>query len=370
MSTKRFAIPTRRLPTKYYKYTYENWTQPVMSSNYQDGVKLTYANMSSSNIYTLFNGVSNSDYITPTSTTSYDSYVNIAFDYPIKLSNIKINSYVAMNITYGFGECKIVATTKDGQEITISTAKLPDSYAWSDTNFPVDNLIIKNLRIYATSGGNPHPRIGEITLTAQKQTVVESTSSDYDYKVDITKEYILCRKVKQYYKNWVQPAVTSNTSNGTISTTTQHPLHPPYLAFNGNRTGGDKYLSNTTSYGDLTWITPVAIRIKSCKIYTTQEEYLNRYPTSIAIYGSDDGSSWETLGYTAGYAQPSSGGYIEVTCSGKKEYKQTKWVFGANFGGDAGVAIGEIEITAGVSGTKDNYDYYETNIENYILKGK
>jgi hypothetical protein len=195
MSTKRFAIPTRRLPTKYYKYTYENWTQPVMSSNYQNGIKLTYANMSSSNIYTLFNGVSNSDYITPTSTTSYNSYVNIAFDYPIKLSNIKINSYTKSNVTYTFGACKIVVTTRDGQEITVSTTKLPDSQAWTNTNFPVDNLIIKNLRIYATSGGNPHPRIGEITLTAQKQTVVETTSSDYDYKVTEIKEYLPTRKL-------------------------------------------------------------------------------------------------------------------------------------------------------------------------------
>lgn len=188
-------IPTRRLPTKYYKYTYENWTQPVMTSNYQNGVKLTYANMSSANIYTLFNGVSNSDYITPTSTSSYASYVNIAFDYPIRLSNIKINSYTKRNVTYAFGACKIIATTKDGQEVTVSTTTLPDSQAWADTNFSVNNLIIKNLRIYATSGGNPHPRIGEITLTAQKQIVVESTSSDYDYKVTEVKEYLPVRKI-------------------------------------------------------------------------------------------------------------------------------------------------------------------------------
>lgn len=359
---------------KYYKYVYTGWTQPTLSSNGTVGGSsyAVRANSEYSSSYAAYRAFDkNNGTIWAESSVTNSGVLEFYSPVLLKVLSINITNRSESINTWRTGS--VLGSTDGASYFTLASFTNSNATAGSTWSITINNKTpVKYIRIVTGSLMNSSHTlsVAEMKINAQQTSgrTIEGTSSDYDYKVDITKEYILCRKAKQYYKNWVQPTVTSNTSNGTISTTTQHPSHPPYIAFNGNRTGGDKYLSNTTSYGDLTWITPVAIKIKSCKIYTTQEgAYLNRYPRSIAIYGSDNGSSWDFLGSTSGYAQPSSGGYIEVTCSGVKEYKQTKWVFGANFGGDTGVGIGEIEITAGVSGTKYNYDYYETNIENYIL---
>ena len=92
---------------------------------------------------------------------------------------------------------------------------------------------------------------------------------------------------------------------------------------------------------------PKAIKISSCKVYNTDENgYLNRFPTSIILQGSNDGSTWDTIGSLNNYSQPTSGSYVEVTVTTPTYYSYYKWLFGANFGGNSGVAISEIEINA------------------------
>ena len=146
---------------------------------------------------------------------------------------------------------------------------------------------------------------------------------------------------------WVQPTLTSNTSYGVVSSTSIFSDSGPYFAFNGVVGLGDKYLSNSTSGGDITWELPINIKISSFRTYQTEESsYLNRFPTTITLQGSTDGSTWDTVGTASGYSQPSSGGYIDVTVTNPDYYKYYKWVFGANFGGNSGVAVSEISINA------------------------
>ena len=152
---------------------------------------------------------------------------------------------------------------------------------------------------------------------------------------------------KEEEVTWVQPHLTSNTSYGTVSSTSLYSTYPPYPAFNGIVGGGDKYISNSTSGGNLTWELPIPIKMASCKVYQTGEaSYLNRFPSSIALQGSNDGSTWENIGSASDYSQPTSENYIEVTVTNPTYYKYYKWTFGANFGGNTGIAVSEIKIDA------------------------
>lgn len=165
---------------KYWKYTYNEWTQPIMSSNSQDGITLSATNFNSSNLYTLMNGVSNSDYICPTSGTSFGSTYQIDLDYKIKLSSISVNSYVQTNVTYGFTTFKVVALV-GGQEVDITPANVGSDGGWSTRTLQINDIMTNRVIIYCSSGGSPQPRLGEITLTGLRQNVIEGTPSDYDF---------------------------------------------------------------------------------------------------------------------------------------------------------------------------------------------
>lgn len=175
-------------------------------------------------------------------------------------------------------------------------------------------------------------------------------------------------------ETWEQPILTSNTSYGTVSSTDAHNEHPPYSAFNGNKSGDDKYLSTSTSGGNITWSLPKQIKMSSCKIFQTQEAgYLDRFPTTITLQGSNDGSTWNTIGSLDNYSQPTSGSYVEVTVTTPTYYSYYKWLFGANFGGNSGVAISEIEINAIYQATPAYFTTeaeWQTSVTTYGVCGK
>ena len=132
------------------------------------------------------------------------------------------------------------------------------------------------------------------------------------------------------------PTFTNNTTYGTLSSTSIHSSHNIWNAFDGVIGGTNKYLSTNTSAGDITWNAPHYVSINSCKFYQT--DIITRFPRSIRILG--DGIE---IANVSGYSQPASGAYLEVICN-KKVYKQVQWIFGNNFGGDAGVAVSEIVL--------------------------
>lgn len=213
---------------------------------------------------------------------------------------------------------------------------------------------------------------GELWWSCFKQTnevafKEDGTLEDYDF-FDY-KNYVLKAPSKKYYKYvpWEQPTLTSNTSSGTVSSTNYNSSHPPYVAFDGTKANGtNKYLSQTGDGGDITWETPEPIKITSCEIYTTTEgSYLNRFPQTITIYGSDGGVDWVKIGSLSGYEQPASGGFVTVPCNASKTYRYTKWEFGVGFSGSNCVGVSEIVITADkvVPATYKDYDFYEIEVK-------
>lgn len=184
---------------KYYKYV--SWTQPVMSANAQNGVSLSATNFNSNNLYTLMNGVSNSDYICPTSTSSYGSTFTINLDYSIKLTQFALNYYEKENVTWGIGSLKVVALV-GGNEVDITPSGRGGS-GWYTSISQVDNVITNCIRVYCSTTGNPYVRFGEITLQGDK--VVDGTEQDYDfykdiYRYNLIKQNDTYKAIKSYEK--------------------------------------------------------------------------------------------------------------------------------------------------------------------------
>lgn len=171
---------------------------------------------------------------------------------------------------------------------------------------------------------------------------------------------------------WVQPILTSATSYGTVSTDYYYSdSEGAWHAFNGVKGTSDKYYSSSSSAGNIIWQLPSEeINISSCKVYTTNESsYLGRFPQSITIYGSNDGSTWTELGVASGYSQPSSESYVQVNCTATGYYQYIKWEFGSVFNSSQGnVAVSEIEISATV---KDSAEAnWQSSVTTYGVCGK
>ena len=173
---------------------------------------------------------------------------------------------------------------------------------------------------------------------------------------------------------WTQPTLTSNSSYGIVSSNSVHSGHEAFRAFDGIKTGGNKYLSGSTTSGDITWQMPQYIKITSCKVYQTDEaSYLNRFPKTITLQGSNDGNNWTDLGTASGYSQPTSLGYIEVTVANPSMYSNYRWLFGESFGGNSGVAISEIKITATYTKTPNFFTTeasWQSSVATYGACGK
>lgn len=132
------------------------------------------------------------------------------------------------------------------------------------------------------------------------------------------------------------PVFTSNSSYGTLTSTSIHSSHNIYNAFDGVIGGTNKYLSTSTSNGDITWNAPHFVSINSCGFYQT--DITGRFPKAIQILGDN-----VEIANVTGYDNPSSGEYVEIPCQ-KQCYKQVQWIFTNNFGGDTGIGVSEIVL--------------------------
>lgn len=183
---------------KYYKYVYSSWSQPTLSSNGSVGGS-SYAARANSEYgssyaaYMAFdknnskfwaeNGVTNSGVL--------------EFYSPVQL---KVNS---INIT---NRPDYVNTWKTGSVLgsldgvnyfTLASFTNSNVSAGSTWTITVNNKTpAKYIRVVTGSliNSSHSLSVAEMTINAQQLSgTVESNSSDYDYKVDMTKNYILRR---------------------------------------------------------------------------------------------------------------------------------------------------------------------------------
>lgn len=171
----------------------------------------------------------------------------------------------------------------------------------------------------------------------------EGTAQDYDTVLYTTKY----EAVHHYEEEqpWTQPVLTSDTSYGTISSSVKTFIDGPAWHISDGVKVGTSYWGATTASGsgDVTWALPEQIKMTSCKVYVTNQPA--RFPQSITIQGSNDGTNWTTVGSLTGYSQPSAGSYVTVTCDNPNFYSYYKWKFENSWHGSQ-VAVDEVEISA------------------------
>lgn len=337
---------------KYYKYNDVNWTQPVLTSNgtwsgssfattqnayytENDGRKQEAWRMfSSSNTEEWqINDVS-------TSKTYWASWYNPK---SLKIKKLQVVNASGVNGQYSPAKLVLEGSNDNSSWTTLGTTNNSNTTAlatWDATI--ISTGWYKYYRIVVTPRVGTAVMVNKLKITALERNVINGTASDYSYIEN--QNYVL-----KHYKSWTQPVLTSDTSHGTLTTSGYSGSNQaPWRAFDGIIGGTNKYFANSASSAYIDWHTPEPIKISSCKIYTTTETgYLNRFPQTIKIYGSDTGSSWVQIGSLSGYSAPASGGSVTVNCNATKAYAHTKWEFGPVFSGAIGnIAVAEIVITA------------------------
>lgn len=191
---------------------------------------------------------------------------------------------------------------------------------------------------------------------------------------------------RRYFKNWNQPKLTSNTSYGVMTSTTEYKNangeapHPPWMGFNGITTtdteiNGDKYLGIQSMFngewgGDIEWILP-----NNEKIHLLEFQFLNtdmpmRYPSFIEIYGSNDNAeTWTKIGrsdFNKYLTNPDVNFLGSVYCNYSVAYNAILIALGKSYATDNLTGFSECYIKAYKEGTQDDYDYFK---DDYALLG-
>lgn len=178
-------VPNGYDTVKYYKYTYEAWTQPVLSANGTLGgnsFAVAQSNVNDSDYaYKAFDNNSSTQFTNKGKTGSLTFYNPV----PIKVTNLHImngfNGSYVRPISSG-----VVSGSNDNNGWTVLkefTNTLTGVKAEWDINLSDNKKAYKYYKVDIV-GSSDFARITELTITATQQTgSVESTSADYDYTV-------------------------------------------------------------------------------------------------------------------------------------------------------------------------------------------
>lgn len=179
--------------TKYWKYVYNDWTQPILTSN------TSYGTITCSGYYGghgdgerypwhISDGQwgSQSVNIEWGTDNSNVGWVNWKLPVTLKILGITIHNRVhPTNLDYTLTGARLYTndsrTTPIGEEFSFTSS----GGSHTLTTIPSSGIITDNIYFYKT--GSTYSGVGEIVITAQERQVVESTSSDYDYTTQETR---------------------------------------------------------------------------------------------------------------------------------------------------------------------------------------
>lgn len=194
----------------------------------------------------------------------------------------------------------------------------------------------------------------------------------YTSDVEGYKTYNIMRRNREYFKYtvWNQPILTSNTSYGTITVSSDHSEpSQPWQILSSNSSVGERFLFNGTGGQWIKWELPKPIKVNSCTVYNSNEtSYLNRFPKSITFQVSEDGNTWKNIKTVSGYSQPGAKASISFDCETDKEYPYICFYFENTFGASP-MAVGVIRINAQevIGGTSSDYDFYKDSFKAYNI---
>lgn len=217
-------VPAKRIVTayktgkrKYYKYVFQDWTQPtnMTSAGTMGGDSFAVAQSSVHTSHDFWKLFSDSD-LGWHSAAGLPQWVSWYNPNPLKVTNLFFDGTSAGNI----GNVIVQACDDNSSWIDIVSFSNTNSTEDFEIDLSSNNEAYKYWRIYITScyyitGGKYYPLINRgFTITAQEEVAVESTSSDYDYYE--TPNQLVYDYVKQYLTTADWKAVKSSSSGGNV----------------------------------------------------------------------------------------------------------------------------------------------------------
>lgn len=296
-----------RSKRKYYKYTYTDWTQPTLSANGTVGgdsfacrANSTYTGYDT---YKAFDNSSTTAWAENTTTNS--GYLEFYSPVKLKVSKITIQNRHEYTNTWASG---VVYGSLDGTDYyemaTFTNSNVTASSSW-DINI-TNQQVAKYIKISTTSLLNSSHTlaVAQMTLTAQEAIPVESTINDYDYyEYESLKNYILTRTE---ISDWTQPVLKSNgdiygsrfaCTESSYYTESDGREQRAWRLFSGDSTG-EEWQINSVSTSSTYWATfynPNPLKISALQVQNGTGSFS---PTKLVFQGSNDNSTWTTLGTT------------------------------------------------------------------------
>lgn len=193
---------------KYYKYSYVAWTQPVLTSNTSSSeMTLTPSSQYDTSLYPAWKAFDNdnsSGWLTADGTGS--GTLLVTFNYRLRINSITVRGWSNPN-----GYTRTITIYDSNNNVVGSTHTYNGNgiYTWEFSN----PLLLKSIK-FAVVGSGMWGCIGEIDISAQKETYVESTSSDYDFYEDV---YVYQLPSEQYQETVTRTITYDNANGGTVS---------------------------------------------------------------------------------------------------------------------------------------------------------
>ena len=185
---------------------------------------------------------------------------------------------------------------------------------------------------------------------------------------------LFAKKFTRYEKTWVRPNLTSNTSYGTLTATSEYSsegvvIHDAFHAFS---TEYHQWISSGSSgldFEELVWTLP-----NNEKIYISQLDFYigdipQRFPKSITVYGSNNGITFKPIGFAkrGGDYLTNAEYHLTVNCNNSVAYNIIKFSFEKSGHSDNLTAVAEITFTAYTPSTSDDYDTTLVDTETYLV---
>ena len=172
---------------KYYKYNERTYSQPTLTSNESDTLSVSSVGWNSNSpTYYAFDG--NLSTILKSAQITQYPYVNLYFLNPVTLTKVTcINGYDAWDI-FGFVQFAVSGIDDSNNKIVLGASSIVTPADGQSVECSLSSSQkFKKIEIqFACSNYNGYQAaVKEIYLTGNEFVPVESTSSDYDYYVDI-----------------------------------------------------------------------------------------------------------------------------------------------------------------------------------------
>lgn len=380
-----FVIKDRVRERKYYKYSYDSWTRPNITSNNTMGFSnfACTASLNPTTAYQCFDG-NISTYFNTGSNSSNPQNITFYSKNALNITQMTIYQYTAEQ--YYYSRNITIQGSENGEDwVDITTWERTSWVASftidmsSNTNYYNYYRVVVTNRSYY-DGNNAYWILGEIECVGTQRIKNISTEEDYDIYEDVEKEVIktpntIERKYYKYiYNPWTQPVLSGNgTMGGTTAAASASNVHSsydgqPWRAFNGADASSSGWANNNIAPPQwLMFYNPTAFMLQNFTV-------INRYHvwTTFTLQGSNDGVTFTDIEtFTNSDTTYQSSWSKSISSANQKMYKYYRFYITETSSNSAADVL-QVKLYGVVKSytesTSSDYDFYEDITHTRVYK--